>query len=213
MHSTVAVTAPADSFDLTVIDTVKLELGITDDSEDVKLTGWIRQASQIAATYCKRVFAQEEVQETFRPGPGRNGCATSRDFLALSRFPVASIASVIEDGTPVVSPDYDLDAETGFLYRASGGSPSPWSFASSIVVVYVGGFELLETLPHDVERAVISMVRDFRSDGTRDPNLIEKEIVGVSRYRWWAPTDSKVVLPVEVSGLLDPYVRRQGWMK
>jgi hypothetical protein len=65
---------------------------------------------------------------------------------------------------------------------------------------------LLSTLPEDIERAVIMMVQGHARRPQRDPNLIEKEIVGVSRYRWWAPGDAKAVLPIEISGLLDPYM-------
>lgn len=213
MRSSLTVTTAATSTDLTVLATVKQELGITNNTEDAKLQTWIRQASQIAATYCKRVFAQETVRETFRAErAGFYPVCEHAEFLSLSRIPVASITSVIADGSAVDASDYELDADKGFLYRLSGGSPSCWSFSESISVNYVGGYELLDTLPQDVERAVIMMVRDFRADATRDPNLIEKETVGVSRYRWWAPGESKTVLPVEISGLLEPYVRKWGWM-
>lgn len=210
MRSSLTVTSVASSYDLTDLDTVKEELGITNDSEDAKLQRWITQASKTAAKYCKRVLLQETVSETFRADRLYPRSETV-GFLSLSRYPVASITSVTEDSTALESSAYSLDAAEGFLNRLSGNSPCDWSFCESIVVVYVAGYAA-DAIPEDLEAAVISMVRDLRSDTTRDPNLIEQEIEGVARYRWGATSDAKAVLPVEISGLLDPYVRRFGWM-
>jgi hypothetical protein len=204
MNSILTVTTPASSYDLTALATVKTELGITDNSENTKLAGWITQASIIAASYCKRVFAQETVTEVFRPN---RGCSRYVDTIILARRPIASITSATEDATLVAASEYEFDSKAGLLYRLdSSGYRSCWSFSKSLTVVYVAGYQLLATLPQDVERAVIMMVKDMRSDSERDPNLIEKETVGVSRYRWWAPGDAKTVLPIEISGLLDPYI-------
>lgn len=211
MRSIVTVTAAASSIDLTDLDTVKTEFGITDDSEDEKLAQWITQASQIAASYCRRVFGEETVRETFRPEYNNASYATTRDLLPLTRFPVSSITSVLEDGNAVDTSDYELDSKAGHIYRLTSGDVSQWSFSSSVVVVYIAGYAA-DDVPADLERAVIMMIKDLRADATRDPNLIEKEIEGVARYRWWAPSDAKAVMPVEISGLLDPYVRRFGWM-
>jgi hypothetical protein len=67
MNSILTVTTPASSYDLTALATVKTELGITDNTENDKLRTWITQASIIAASYCRRVFARETLTETFRP--------------------------------------------------------------------------------------------------------------------------------------------------
>lgn len=212
MRSIVTVTNAATSIDLTDLETVKTEFGITGDDEDDQLSQWIAQASAIAASYCQRVFVQETVRETFRPEYNGGWCATYRDFLPLTRTPISSITSVSEDGSSVSSSEYEYDTEKGHLYRlSSSGDVYQWTFSSSIVVVYVAGYAA-DDVPADLERAVILMIKDLRADQSRDPNLIEKEIEGVARYRWWAPSEAKTAMPVEISGLLDPFVRPFGWM-
>ena len=53
------VVKPASSFDLTVLATVKAELGIADRASDAALAGYIKQASEVVAKFCNRVFALE----------------------------------------------------------------------------------------------------------------------------------------------------------
>lgn len=203
MRSLLTVTTASDTYDLTTLATVKADLGIEGNDENVKLATWITQASRIAATYCRRVFAQETLTETFRP----DACEPAREALVLARRPIASITSVTVDDVVIDAAEYEYGAEAGMLFRLdSSGYRSTWCVSKKIVVIYVAGYELLNTLPHDVERAVIMMVRDFRADATRDPNLIEEETFGVERLRWWATGDAKTVLPVEISGLLDPFM-------
>lgn len=208
MNSILTVTTASNTYDLTVLATVKAELGITDNSKNVQLQTWITQASRIAAAYCNRVFAQETLTESFRPNRNAGSIVVSNrsETLVLGRAPIASITSVTLDDTALTSAQYEIDANPGMLYRLDdSGYRSCWSFCKSAIVVYVAGYELLATLPQDIERAVILMVNDMNSDQQRDPMMIEKEIPGVSRYRWWAPGDSKTVLPIEIAGLLDPY--------
>jgi hypothetical protein len=208
MNSILTVTTAASSYDLTALATVKTELGITDNTENDKLRTWITQASIIAASYCRRVFARETLTETFRPA--RN-CSSHVEFLILQRRPIASITSVTVDDVAVDAAEYETDANPGLLYRLdSSGYRSCWSASKSIIVVYLAGYILLDTLPQDIERAVIMMVKDMRADATRDPNLRSKRIEGVSEYQWWIPGEATTQMPIEISGLLDPY--RQPWV-
>src|SRR5450759_693293 len=103
MLTTTAVTDTADTYDLTVLATVKAELGITDRDEDENLARWINQASGVIAKYCNRVFAQETLSDTFRLK-----WRECEEILVLSRFPVSSIASVLEnDATLDPASDYE----------------------------------------------------------------------------------------------------------
>lgn len=211
MRSILTVTTASDTYDLSVLATLRTEFGITDNTENAKLAVWLTQASHIAASYCKRVFAQETLTETFRPDQNRGLSSSRRESLILARRPITSVTSVTIDDVALTSVEYEYDADAGILYRLdTSGYRSCWYCCKSIIVVYVAGYELLATLPYDVERAVIMMVRDMRADQTRDPNLIEQEIPGVIRNRWWADGQSTVLLPPEISGLLDPY--RNVWV-
>lgn len=179
MQSILTVTSASNTYDLTVAATVKTELGISGTSEDAKIETWIHQASAIFAVECNRVFAQETVSEQFRnTGGGWVGP------IALQRYPVASITSVTEDDDDALSAsDYELDAETGLLWRLdTSGYRMLWCARKKIVVVYVGGYQLLTTLPQEIERAVIDYVKQMRFAATKDPALKGEEVIGVQRF-------------------------------
>jgi hypothetical protein len=122
--------------------TVKDELGITVSTYDTKLTRYIQQESNVCASFCNRVFGQEVVSEQFRLGY-RFSNWNRIDQLSLSRFPVTTIASVIENTDPALtSSDYELDKDTGLLRRLSSGFPSCWA-SSKVTVQYTAGYVLL----------------------------------------------------------------------
>lgn len=157
------VTSPASTYDLTLLATVKSELGITDRSEDEKLARWITQASGEVSKRLNRVFARETISETFR--------ATSRqDGLLLSRFPVSEIVSIIENDTTLTATDYELVAQTGELNRLRTDRGWQWPIGK-IVVTYTAGYAEIGDLPDGVERLAIIFVNQYRYSAPRDPLL------------------------------------------
>ena len=94
------VVTPAASYDLTDLKTVKDELKLTaaDTGNDDFLCRAISEASLIIANYCDRVFPPETVEDLFYRdirGPMPVRCVDA-SRLQLSRWPVISIASVVE---------------------------------------------------------------------------------------------------------------------
>jgi hypothetical protein len=183
MNSILTVTTPASSYDLTALATVKTELGIADNTENDKLRTWITQASIIAASYCRRVFARETLTETFRPA--RN-CSSHGEFLILQRRPIASITSVTVDDVAVDAAEYETDANPGLLYRLdSSGYRSCWYSAKSIIVVYLAGYILLDTLAaghrarrdHDGEGHAVGQRPGARSDSGGHPRRDQPPLV------------------------------------
>jgi hypothetical protein len=176
MNSIVTVTTSADSYDLTVLRTVKTELDIeqSDNSKDEKLAAYIKQASGAFETECDRVFARETVSEQFRV----SGCNTS---LRLSRRPVSSVTSVTVDGATTT--DYELDPKTGVLYHLTSGLRTDWT-TGNVVVVYSGGYVLLTGLPYDIERGIISLVKQYYFTAGRDPTLRSEDEPGVQSYTY-----------------------------
>ena len=157
------VTTPASSYDLTLLATVKAELGITNRKEDENLGRWIKQASDAVAKYCNRVFVQETVSETFR--------LTCRDDgLLLTRFPVSAIVSVVENDTTLVAADYDFISKSGVLNRLRNDRGWQWPIGKA-VVTYTAGYASIADLPYGVERATIITVNQYRYVATRDPLL------------------------------------------
>jgi hypothetical protein len=200
------VSVAAASRDLTVLATVKQELGIANTSQDAWLATQITQASQACATYCNRVFAQETLVDYFRL---QNQAA---ELLFLSRFPVASVDAVVENDVTLDASQYEYEAATGFLWRLDGSDVrSRWSYAK-VAVTFKGGYELLETLPPDIERACIVLVKQNYFAKVRDPMVkgSEVDIPDVRRERtdYWVGSASSDngALPSEVQSLLDPYI-------
>jgi len=196
------ISEAADSIDLTTLATVKSELGITNGASDTELARLITQASQTIATYCNRVFAKEIVVDHFRL---QNECR-STDKLMLSRFPVGAISSVVEDGDALTADDYEVDQKTGFLWRLSSDEHTAWAQAK-VLVTYAGGYELLDELPTDIERAAIVLVKQAWFGKSRDPMVKGEEVPGVLRTDYWvgATPGDNGALPAEVEGLIGPY--------
>lgn len=210
MKSILTVTSRATSFDLTALDTVKDELGITGSAENDKIERWIRQGSTAISAYCKRVFAQETVSEVFRLTDDRRRGFTwaslCEPVLMLKRFPVASIASVTEDGTALTTDQYEVEPEAGLLYRLCRDERIEWT-AAKVTVAYTGGYVLLPELPDAIERACISLVRHYRANATRDTAVTRRSIPGVLDETFWVGTvpGTEGDLPPDVVGLLAPY--------
>lgn len=182
------------------IDTVKLELGITVATSDSLIKTAIDQQSVVAESYCKRVFAKETLIDSFR--------LTCRGWapLSLSRWPVVSITSVVEDTTTLTAADYELDASAGMLWRLDGSDRrSSWSSAK-IVVTFVAGYALPIGLPRDIERAVTLMVKQAWFSARRDPLVKQENVPGVYEATYWiGAVGDDAGLPPEAAALLDQY--------
>jgi hypothetical protein len=207
MDSILTVVTPADSQDLTTLATVKAELEITDISQDVQLALFIDQASGECATYCKRVFGEETVSEQFRLGQGSRLHRRSRtEELILTRYPIASITSITEeDGTVLVEDvDFEIDPDRGIAWRLSGTERCGWRRGKT-VVVYVGGYELLDSLPQTIERACIELVKTYYFASSRDPALRQISLPGVGERQYWVGPKGEPALPSAVTDRLDLY--------
>lgn len=189
------VVTPASTYDLTILATVKAELGITDRQSDPALTGYIRHASDVVAKFCNRVFAAETVSETFR-------LKYRAEELMLSRYPVTGITSVVENDSTLTEADYERDDDTGELRRLSSDAPVCWP-RGKIVVVYTCGYELLSNLPFGIERATILLVKQYASAGDRDPLVRSETVDGAGSTDYFSSAGSG--LPPEVEGLLIPH--------
>ncbi len=216
------VAAAATTYDLTVLDTVKAECEVTGAADDAVLSALIRQASGDIASYCGRVLARETVTETFRLDddgicdprgwgqgwahykPGRGGA----DPLRLDRWPIASVTSVVEDGTTLAGGDYTYKASNGLLYRLSDDVIVPWS-ALKVVVTYAAGYALLSELPYEIERAAIDLVKLRYYARSRDPMLRSETILDVTSTAWTATgsAPTRGGLPEEIARRIDDYRR------
>lgn len=201
MDSLLTIVTPATVTALTDVQSVQLEIGLSGTTEAGYLRGQIAQASAAISSWCGRVFARETVSEVFRP----ERCLES---LSLSRFPVASIASVTEDGTALASTNYEVDAASGLLFRLADDERTTWR-ARKVTVQYAGGYLLPDeagrTLPHDVQRACILMVCAAYLARGRDPMLRSESAQDVGSASYLDPRVGMEAMPPQAAALLQPY--------
>jgi gp6-like head-tail connector protein len=205
MHKSIDIITPAACMDLTVLETVKDELGIaqTDTSQDDRLATLIKQASGVVAEYCNQVFGAEEVLETFwADAPSQY----ARSFM-LSRLPVIDIASVIIDGQTIDPSEYRV-AVDGHLHRLDQARMTFWVLTSTAEITYTGGYVLLDDLPYGIERAALTLIKGYHFATGADPSIRSESIPGLRDVSYQvAGAGDASTLPPEVIALLTPHRR------
>lgn len=176
------VTAPADSHSLTTLEAIKRELCLSGGADDEFLAGLIDQASAAVRTWCGRAFTIEAVSETFR-------LKRPAESLVLTRWSVVSIDVITEVGTVLAAPDFETETDTGLLYRLSDVDGRVDWCAGKIVVGYRAGYILPgepdRTLPDDIERAAIMLVKAAWFARTRDPLIRSEDVSGLTNTTYW----------------------------
>src|SRR5512143_193667 len=163
MRSIVTVLGPTSPvYDLTTVEAVNADLDLTSDTaSDAEVAAQITAASRIIATECDRVFALQQVSERFHVRYHEHA-----HVLVLDRYPVTTLTSVtVEDGL-LAATNYELDYETGMLWRLNHGH---WH--GDIVVVYEGGYDLPTDAEPSLARACIEYVKIQRQIAMRDPGV------------------------------------------
>ena len=208
------ITTPAVSYLLTDLPTVKAELDLTstDANRDAVLTRYILACSQAIQTYCNRNFAVETIQDQFFPqrdapiSPIIGGLSP----LQLSKWPIVSIASVVE--WAMSTTPYTLTAGADFLADDDNGSltrldkflyPKRWSIVP-ITVIYQAGYA---SIPPDVIDACITFVKFRYFARMRDPSLKSENVAGVyeASYLWGTGPGGPDDMPAQVAGALERY--------
>jgi hypothetical protein len=168
------ILTPADTYDLLTLDAIKLAMGIppTDTSQDAQLAEDITRYSDVISSLCNRVFAREEVRETWR-------CLGSRRMF-LSHWPAAEadIASVESPRGSTLDPSvYEFEEQSGKLELFETRS-------EPIVVTYTGGYNLPEDAPPALRQVCEIMLlegralrRSFGSSGIRSISHRESRVM------------------------------------
>ncbi len=131
--------------------------------------------------------------------------------LVLSRFPLVSITSVVEDSDAPLTADVDFDFDaSGVVSRLcdNGNRVRDWN-STKILVTYTAGYLLpndaSRTLPADVERAVILMIKAAYCSRTRDPLIKSENVAGVDAVTYGGIGYGSSDLLPEAESLLSPY--------
>lgn len=142
----VQVLTAATNFDLVTLDEAKQMLGIslTDTSDDAQLGLFIDVNSATISRLCNRVFAREEVSESWRELNGGN-----RVFL--SHWPVkqADIEAVQSPLGTMLSPDdWELEEASGKVSFFGAAVVEP------VIITYWGGYNLPDEAPAALKHAI-----------------------------------------------------------
>ena len=218
MSITVVDAAPDEL--LTTIEAIKRNLGITDPDEDEQIEDMIRQNSDFIKSYTSRIFARQNVTETFI-GKGLPN-------VQLSITPIISISSLLLK-TAVVT-DFTIDdAEAGIIQIKTGFTSTElgWNTIDRAVspygikdwsCTYIGGYTLPSwqttgiprSLPYDLERACIEMTKTTYHNASLDGS-IKTYKVGDTTVSWNRSSSSSSAndagIPTVAANILDYYRR------
>jgi hypothetical protein len=151
---TVKVLEPATQFDLLTLDEAKLLLGPNNTATDELLQMQISIYSATVAELCNRVFAKERVEETWRE------LFNGRVFLTHWPVKETDVESVISAGGGYLTPDFELEEQSGKLSNVVRYAAESTAWAQSVVVTYTGGFVLPEEAPPPLKQATVLLIRE-----------------------------------------------------
>lgn len=139
----------------------------------------------------------ETLTETFR-------LKSTQEYLLLSRLPIVSITSVVEDGTTLAATQYEIDGY--MLRRLEDDERSAWA-AVKIVVVFLGGWN---TVPDDLKLAASKLAASYWSEASRESGLRSVEVTGVYAASYQDKETDNPAIPFDVMQLLEQggYVNR-----
>lgn len=195
------VITPATATNLTTLEAVLRDLGKTAGTElDPAIMAAIQQASATICSWCGRTFAFEVVRETFHhTGPA--------DVLLLSRSPLMELVSVMTEAGAVPLDLVEVDTPAIAYLLDVSGRRKPWP-VGRVVADYSAGYILPDdegrTLPHDVERACIALVRGMVQAIGRDTSIKSEDIEGVGATAYGVAGVTGAITG-EVEPLLAPY--------
>jgi hypothetical protein len=201
-------------YDLTTVAAANTYLNlVSSPAGDAQLAAEITAASHIIATQCDRVFAMEDVAETFvteRPGE----CILA---LKLDRNPVISFTSIDINGQTLTSDQYDVDFIKGivrlnYLYWPFGylGPGFGEGFGTfRMTAAYTGGYALPENAPPSLALACHALIKEQRFARLRgDPTIRSVQHGDLQIYYQQgtaAVTAGQGALPPSVQQLIAPF--------
>lgn len=199
------VTTPATDYTLLTIQEMRAAAGIIGATQDPDLNAHEAKVADSIAAYCNLAIAgssrptlkQETLTETFR--------LVRAPVLILSRRHAIEVISVTVDGALIDASEYEVQPESGLLYRLSDDRPIDWC-ATKVTVVYKAGFS---TVPADLKMAATNFFRTSWLEKSRDPAVKSEEIdipgVMNSRQDFWVgalPGQPEGPVPDTVAGQL-----------
>jgi hypothetical protein len=181
------VITPADSLALVSLDQAKVALGIdpADTSQDAAIQQEIAAVTAAINNYCDRIFVRQTYRDQIR-----SVC----DWLAWGRpletrqwpIPVdvdgTPVLTVTEDGTLLDAALWEIEIETGSVYRLDTQAMILSWTGRLILIDYDAGYD---TIPPDVQGAALEYLTSRWSARGRDPALRRETIPDVIQQDWY----------------------------
>lgn len=203
---------------LTTTSAVKTALRITNSDSDSLIDALIPRVTKSIVEHCRLArsaaevptFARETLRATWYVDP--DGKCRGHDLWLPWRPPLASITTVVEDGTTLASGTDFLVLGNGratFLRRMSSDTPKEWSSAK-IVVTWQAGFAstMSTTVEDDLEAAAIEQIKSALYGADRDPNIKSESVPDLASKSYAMPggdiMGAHVLLPA-VRDMLAPW--------
>ena len=200
---------------LTILTSVKTDLGISGSTEDTYLERLIEVASARIKKYCNRTFYYSGAIAEYVPG-------IHSVFMCLARCPIESITSITYNGAAISADVYSIhSADAGILYNADrwydtspeilniSRDPDVGREEKLYYVTYKAGWVTpnqtgTRTLPHDLEQACIDLVvQKYRTKGM-NPLIKNESLLSYSvGYNQGESED----MPAAIRCVLDGYKR------
>lgn len=176
----ITITTPAPDLTLLSITEMRAAAGIIGSTQDPALQAMEARIADAIAVECnvaigganRPTLKRETVTETMR--------ASRQQAIVLSRRHAVEVASVSVDGVDLASDEFEVDPESGQLFRLRDGMPVPWH--GRIVIVYDAGFT---TVPSDLKAVAMDMFKSTWLEQSRDTTIrsTESDIPGVMREK------------------------------
>jgi hypothetical protein len=206
----IEILTPATSYDLLTLGELKTSFGVAtaDTSKDAQFSMWITRFSDVISTYCNRIFAYEEVKETWRE------FTDNRVFLSHWPITLADIQMIeCPSGTTIDPSTYDIEEGSGkieFWDSTFGQSDD-----MPIIVTYSGGFNLPDEAPPALKQATELLIRiewlltqSLLRGGVRSLSHKEKRVMYYDPLATLlARTGAAKGIPSAVDSLLKHYMR------
>ena len=208
------IASPVTAGDLLLLADFKVDYNISGSTDDAFLSRAITSCSAAVAQYCNRVFAIENVVDTFLFGKRYNGATPALEIgpIQLFKRPIVSITSITENGVALTAnTDYVVDKDPSQIYRLDGsGNEKVWGIYP-IVVTYSAGYVLPstnntppKTLPTDITDAAGRVVFSRYAERGRDPFVKIVTAFGIGQTEYIVPkVDGN--FSSDVTDILDNY--------
>ena len=131
--------------------------------------------------------------------------------VLLSRGPVVSITSVVEDGVTLPADEYEINATNCRLYRMDGDDERTSWASAKVTVVYTAGWS---AVPDDLKLAASKLARILWTEegpNAREPGLKRHNVDGVGEREYWVSSNDEPLMSNEITELLSPYMNYANW--